>query len=80
MSSTGSSPTTTSATSCRERGALLGRGDPDFFKGTVVEKAAAEVLTRRAHDHRHRPLPATAHIDHAACREHFHKIAPGFST
>ena len=21
-----------------------------------------------------------AHIDHAACREHFHKIAPGFRT
>jgi hypothetical protein len=25
-----------------------GEVNPDFFKGTVVEKAAAEVLTRRA--------------------------------
>jgi len=61
-------------------GALLGRGEPDFFKGTVVERPRPRCSPEGSMITATVPLPATAHIDHAACASNFHKIAPGFST
>jgi hypothetical protein len=43
-----------------------------------MSSCARIMLPRIRNDYRHSTLQTSAHIDYVACREHFHKIAPGF--